>query len=168
MFSWFFGANKKFVKRQQWKLKIIIPSVENLPRTASQGKLKFGFFEKATKFEKIFVVLLTRASCSVRATAYLSKIRRRFFKTNVVKLYYTNFTPFINFKKAQAVLLLIVNWYFRLSKMALYWNDDVNWSMEFVHRSTISRDIVELRGNSIGQVTMRCVLQSVLSFCYLK
>ena len=33
--------------------------------------LKFRFSEKATKFEKIFVVLLTRASCSVRATAYI-------------------------------------------------------------------------------------------------
>ena len=54
--------------------------------------LKLRFSEKATKFEKIFVVLLTRASCSVRATAYLSKSRRRFFKTNVDKLYYTNFT----------------------------------------------------------------------------
>ena len=32
--------------------------------------VKFGFSEKATKFEKIFVVLLTRASCSVRTTAY--------------------------------------------------------------------------------------------------
>ena len=53
--------------------------------------LKFGFSEKVTKFEKIFVVLLTRASCSVRATAYLSKSQRRFFKTNVVKSYYTNF-----------------------------------------------------------------------------
>ena len=31
--------------------------------------VKFGFSEKATKFEKIFVVLLTRASCSVLATA---------------------------------------------------------------------------------------------------
>ena len=127
-----------------------------------------GFLRRPQNLKKIFVVLLTRASCSVRATEYLSKSWQRFLKTNVVKLYYTNFTPFINFKKAQAVLLLIVNWYFRLSKMALYWNDDVNWSMEFVHRSTISRDIVELRGNSIGQVTMRCVLQSVLSFCYLK
>ena len=53
--------------------------------------LKFGFSEKATKFEKIFVVLLTRASCSVRATAYLSKSRQRFFKTNLDKSYYTNF-----------------------------------------------------------------------------
>ena len=31
--------------------------------------VKFGFSEKATKFEKIFVVLLTRALCSVHATA---------------------------------------------------------------------------------------------------
>ena len=53
---------------------------------------KFRFSEKATKFGKIFVVLLTRASCSVRATAYLSKSGRRFFKTNVVKSYYKNFT----------------------------------------------------------------------------
>ena len=38
--------------------------------------IKFGFSEKATKFEKIFVVLFTIASCSVRSTAYLSKFRR--------------------------------------------------------------------------------------------
>ena len=57
-----------------------------------RGPVKFGFPEKATKFEKIIVVLLTRASCSVRATMHLSKSRRRFFKTNVDKLYYTNFT----------------------------------------------------------------------------
>ena len=57
----------------------------------TQFVLKFGFSEKATKFEKNFVILLTRASCSVRATAYFSKSRGRFFKTNVVKSYYTNF-----------------------------------------------------------------------------
>ena len=50
----------------------------------SMVDVKFGFSEKATKFEKIFVILLTRAS-------YLSKSRQRFFKTNVVKFYYTNF-----------------------------------------------------------------------------
>ena len=33
----------------------------------SELVLKFGFSEKATNFERIFVVLLTRASCSVRA-----------------------------------------------------------------------------------------------------
>ena len=55
-------------------------------------QLKFGFSEKATKFEKIFVVLLLRASCSVRATAYFSQSQRRFFKTNVDKSYNTNFT----------------------------------------------------------------------------
>ena len=60
--------------------------------------VKFGFSEKATKFEKISVVLLTRASCSVRATAYLSKSWRRFFKTNVVKSYYTNFNHIKKFK----------------------------------------------------------------------
>ena len=32
--------------------------------------VKFGFSEKATKFEKKFVVLLTRESCFVRATVY--------------------------------------------------------------------------------------------------
>ena len=37
-------------------------------RVLTKKLLKFGFSEKATKFEKIFVVLLTRASCSVRAT----------------------------------------------------------------------------------------------------
>ena len=64
--------------------------------------VKFGFSEKATKFEKIFVVLLPRASCSVRASAYLSKSGRRFFKTNVDKLYYTNFKAVIY---SNAVLL---------------------------------------------------------------
>ena len=54
--------------------------------------VKFGFSEKATKFEKIFVVLLTRASCSVHAIVYLSKSWRRFSETNVDKSYYTNFT----------------------------------------------------------------------------
>ena len=45
----------------------------------------------AKKFEKIFVIHLTRASCSVLATEFLSKIRRRFLKINVDKSYYTNF-----------------------------------------------------------------------------
>ena len=48
-------------------------------------EVKLMFSEKATKFEKILVVLLTRASCSVLATAYLSKSRRRLLKTNVDK-----------------------------------------------------------------------------------
>ena len=43
-------------------------------------RIKVWVFWEATKFEKIFVVLLTRASCSVRATVYLSKSRWRFFK----------------------------------------------------------------------------------------
>ena len=64
---------------------------QTLANNNKASKLKFGFSEKARKFEKIFVILLTRASCSVRATAYLSKSQRRFFKTNVVKSYYTNF-----------------------------------------------------------------------------
>ena len=59
--------------------------------------LKFRFSEKATKFEKIFVVLLTRSSCSMPATAYLSKSRRRFLKTNVDNSYYTNFTKNLSF-----------------------------------------------------------------------
>ena len=61
--------------------------------------VKLGFSEKATKFEKMFVVLLTRASCSVRATAYLSKSRRRFLKTNVDKWYYTNFKNYMFYKE---------------------------------------------------------------------
>ena len=63
----------------------------------SLAYLKFGFSEKATKFEKIFVILLKRASYSVRATVYLSKSLRRFLKTNVVKLYYTNFNHSVVF-----------------------------------------------------------------------
>ena len=62
---------------------------------------KFEFSEKATKFEKIFVLLLTRASCSVHETAYLSKSRRRFFKTNVDKLYNTNFKSYFKFHESQ-------------------------------------------------------------------
>ena len=49
--------------------------------------LKFELSEKAIKFEKIFVILLTRASCSLCETAYLPKSRRRFFITNVDKSY---------------------------------------------------------------------------------
>ena len=83
--------------------------------------LKFGFSEKATKFQKVFVILLTIASCSVRATAYLSKSWRRFFKTNVVKSNYTNITnrgfsiknyhdtnPICNWQK----ILVIINFFF--------------------------------------------------------
>ena len=40
--------------------------------------IKFGFTEKATKFDKIFVVLLTRALCSVRATGYSYKKSTKF------------------------------------------------------------------------------------------
>ena len=54
------------------------------------SELKFGFSEKATKFEQIFVVLLTRALCSVRATC--QKVDEDFSKKNVDKSYYTNFT----------------------------------------------------------------------------
>ena len=50
-----------------------------------------GFLKRPKNLKKIFFVLLTRASCSVRATAYLSKSRRRLFKTNVVMSDYTNF-----------------------------------------------------------------------------
>ena len=56
------------------------------------SNIKFGFSEKATKFEQIFVILLTRASCSLHKTAYLSKSWRRFFKTKVDMSCYTNFT----------------------------------------------------------------------------
>ena len=59
--------------------------------------LKFGFSEKATKFEEIFVILLTRASYSVRATAYLSK--SQFSKTNVANLYLLKYFFLIQNKK---------------------------------------------------------------------
>ena len=41
------------------------------------------FLRRPQILKKFFVVLLIRASCSVRATAYLSKSRGRFLKTNV-------------------------------------------------------------------------------------
>ena len=58
---------------------------QTLANNNKASKSKFGFSEKARKFEKIFVILLTRASCSMRATAYLSKSQQRFFKANVDK-----------------------------------------------------------------------------------
>ena len=80
-----------------WKAWISWPNEERSlwdrphPQQFVGPKVKFGFSEKARKFEKVFVVLLTRAPCSVHAKVYLSKSQRRFFKTYVVKLYYTNF-----------------------------------------------------------------------------
>jgi hypothetical protein len=65
----------------------------------ARGKV---FSEKATKFEKIFAVLLTRA--------YLSKSWRRFFKTNVVKSYYINF---------KSKTLLVVEIFFTFFNTAL-------------------------------------------------
>ena len=63
---------------QQSKHLIVDDYSEEDPYKGTMGlkPLKFGFSEKATKFEKIFVLLLTRASCSVRATTYLSKSRQ--------------------------------------------------------------------------------------------
>ena len=59
------------------------------------------FWEGHKIWKKIFVALLTRALCSARATAYLSKSRRRLLKKNVVKSYYTDFNELtiIGFKK---------------------------------------------------------------------
>ena len=60
-----------------------------------------GFLRRPQNLKKIFVILLTRVSCSVHSTVYLSKSRRRFFKTNVVKSYYINFNSFSNFHELQ-------------------------------------------------------------------
>ena len=70
-----------------------LSAIRNINRQvfALSNVVKFGFSEKATKFEKIFVVLLTRPSCSVCATAYLSKSRRR-FKKKMWTSRYINFT----------------------------------------------------------------------------
>ena len=59
-----------------------LSAIRNINRQvfALSNVVKFGFSEKATKFEKNFVVLLTRALCSVGATVYLSKSWRRFLK----------------------------------------------------------------------------------------
>ena len=83
--------------------------------------LKFGFSKKATKFEKIFEVLSTRASCSVRTKAYLSKSWRRFFKTNVVKSYYTDFKNKKSFIPKKNIFLAVVslNMPREVQKMAL-------------------------------------------------
>ena len=48
---------------------LIISAISSVIYLARAVLFKFGFSEKATIFEKIFVILLTRASCSVRATA---------------------------------------------------------------------------------------------------
>ena len=47
--------------------------------------LKFGFSEKAIQFEKLFMVLLTRASCALRATANLSKSWRRLWTSLIIQ-----------------------------------------------------------------------------------
>ena len=73
----------------------------------TQFVLKFGFSEKATKIEKKIVILLTRASCSVRATAYFSKSWQRFFKRNVVKSYYTNFNYLVNKGESDSKIVTI-------------------------------------------------------------
>ena len=94
-----FGPNiEDYVDVRNWDLDVILRNVCELNklvrRIASYGVawfLNLVFSEKTTKFEKIFVVLLIRASSSVCATAYLSKNWRRFVKTNVAKSYYTNF-----------------------------------------------------------------------------
>ena len=49
-------------------LSCCLPSLKLKSKVNQTIQVKFGFSEKATKFEKIFIVLLTRASCSVRAT----------------------------------------------------------------------------------------------------
>ena len=62
-----------------------------------ETSIKFEFSEKATKFDKIFFVRMTRASCSVLATAYLWKSRQRFFfkcgQVGLYKLYIPWLTP---------------------------------------------------------------------------
>ena len=60
------------LSKQLWKQKI-------------SKYVKFGFSEKATKFEKVFVLLLTRASCSVRTTAY-SRVRNKHSSTLILFL----------------------------------------------------------------------------------
>ena len=47
---------------------------------ANPSPLQFIYSEKAAKFEKIFVVLLIRASCSVRATETCQKVDEDFSK----------------------------------------------------------------------------------------
>ena len=65
---------------KEWVMKSTKIFSKNSHNTYGWGSLlKFGFSEKATKFEKIFIVLLTRVSCSVCATVYLSRSRHRFF-----------------------------------------------------------------------------------------
>ena len=46
----------------------------------SLRKVKFGFSEKATKFEKVFIVLLARASCSVCKNSVLVKMSTEMFQ----------------------------------------------------------------------------------------
>ena len=60
------------------------------PTVGSLAYLKFGFSEKASNFEKIFIALLTIVSCSARNSVLVKKLTKIFFK-NVDKSYYTNF-----------------------------------------------------------------------------
>ena len=106
MICWIFGVALVFLRSSHShssQRKLIFDVIINIshvwckficPKYYKHQLIKFGFSEKATKFEKNFVVLLTRASCSVGAKGYLSKSRRIFLKTNVDKSYYTNFNDF--------------------------------------------------------------------------
>ena len=53
------------------------------------------FSEKATEFEKIFVVFLTRASCSVRTCQKVDedffKTRLKRFESKIAHKYFSNF-----------------------------------------------------------------------------
>ena len=67
----------------QWLLESAIISrvLQRLQIKLRNMHLEFGFSEKATKFEKVFVVLLTRVSRSVRATGYLQMWTSRIKQT---------------------------------------------------------------------------------------
>ena len=61
--------------------------------------LKFVFFEKATKFDEISILLLTNKLIFLCKTNFWSKVEWRFRKSNVVKLHNMNFKRIGNQKK---------------------------------------------------------------------
>ena len=75
---------------------------------------------KKHSFKKIFVAFLTRAPCSVRATAYLSKSQWKFFKKNMVNSYYRGSslsTIFGILKKLYYAKFLLVSTLYAISKI---------------------------------------------------
>ena len=123
--------------------------------------VKFVFSEKATQFEKIFFLLLTRVLCSMRATAYLSKSWQRFFKTNVDKSYYTNFTWFWISMPIVGPLNIINIWYCFRHQYISEWIYEVVVSPKIWTKNC--KDLRPLVWHSTGQKSLQYLVHDFIN-----